>query len=350
MALVDTLYAATLVVSIPIIGVALYYVLDNLGKRGANPLAALLGGAIVWVSFALIYSIAPTYDVALWANRLQYVGIVINPAAWVLFALLYSDRERLVNKFSVGLLSIEPLAVLGLVFTNRSHDLWNAAVVPEGATYMVDGAQVTCDAMICYGATGPAFVAHALYSYVLLLAGAALVLSRALRSDGIPRGQAASMGIAVATPLVGNILSLFVLPDSVPDLTPVTFVVLGVAVVVGLYRYSLVDIDAFSGSVAVGDRSDPAVLVDDDGAVVDLNVAGAAVLGVDADQAVGMAVDGVFAEHTALLDRYRSDPLDPGGLGVDDPISGESYRIVASEVDPDGTPRTGWLYVFSPVD
>lgn len=350
MALVDTLYAATLVASIPIIGAALYYVLDNLGKRGAYPLAALLGGAIVWVSFALIYSLAPTYDVALWANRLQYVGIVINPAAWVLFALIYSDRERLANKFSVGLLSIEPLVVLGLVFTNRSHDLWNGAVVPEGSTYMADGAQVTCNAVICYGGNGPAFVAHALYSYVLLVAGAALVLSHALRSDAIPRGQAVSMAIAVAAPLIGNVLSLFVLPDSVPDLTPVTFVVMGVAVVVGLYRYSLVETGALSGSVSVGDREDPAVLVDDDDEVVDLNVAGAAVLGVDADQAVGMDVDDAFAEHTALLDRFRSDPLDLGGLGVDDPISGESYQVVASEVDPDGTPRSGWLYVFSPVD
>lgn len=350
MALVDTLYAATLVASIPIIGAALYYVLDNLGKRGAYPLAALLSGAILWVSFALVYSLAPTYDVALWANRLQYVGIVLNPAAWVLFALIYSDRERLANKFSAGLLSVEPLAVLALVFTNRSHDLWNVAAVPEGETYMLDGAQVTCDAVICYGANGPAFVAHALYSYVLLLAGAALVLSRALRSDAIPRGQAVSMAVAVATPLIGNVLSLFVLPDSVPDLTPVTFVVLGLAVVVGLYRYSLVDTDALRGTVAVTDRSDPAVLVDDDSTVVDLNVAGAAVLGVDADQAVGTAADEAFAEQTALLDRYRSDPLDPGGLGVDDPISGDSYQIVASEVDPDGTPQTGWLYVFSPVD
>lgn len=350
MALVDTLYAATLVASILIIAIALYYVLDNLGKRGAYPLAALLGGAILWVSFALIYSIAPTYDVALWANRLQYLGIVINPAAWLVFAFIYSDRERLVNKFSLGLLSIEPLAVIALVFTNRSHDLWNGAVVPEGTTYMSEGAQVTCDAVICYGGNGPAFVAHALYSYVLLLAGAALVLSRALRSDAIPRGQAVSMAIAVAAPLIGNVLSLFVLPDSVPDLTPVTFVVMGVAVVVGLYRYSLVETDALSGSVSVGDREDPAVLVDDDHAVVDLNVTGAAVLGVDADQAVGMDVDDAFAEHVPLLDRFRSGPLEPGGLEVADPISGEGYEVVASEVDPDGTPRTGWLYVFSPVD
>jgi len=350
MALVDTVYAATLLGSILIIATALYYVLDNLDKRGAYPLAALLGGAIVWVSFALIHSIAPTYDVALWANRIQYIGIVVNPAAWVVFALVYSDRERLANKFTVGLLSIEPLIVLGLVFTNTSHALWNGAVVPEGTTYMADGAQVTCDAVICYGGNGPAFIAHALYSYVLLLAGAALVLARALRSDAIPRGQAVSMGIAVAAPLIGNIFSLFVLPDSVPDLTPVTFVVMGVAVVVGLYRYSLVETDALSGTVSVGDRDDPAVLVDDDHDVVDLNVSGAAVLGIDADQAVGTAVDEAFAEHTALLDRFRSGPLEPGGLEVSDPISGEGYEVIASEVDPDGAPRTGWLYVFSPVD
>jgi hypothetical protein len=350
MALVDTLYVVTLVGSIPIIGVALYYVLNNLGKRGAYPLAALLAGSIVWVACSLIYSLAPTFQVALWANRLQYVGIVITPASWVLFALLYSDREHLVNNASIGLLSIEPLVVLGLVATNLRHDLWFTTAVPEGETYVVDGSQVACDAVICFGANGPGFLAHTLYSYVLLLTGAALVLSRALRSDAIPRGQAASMAVAVTVPTVGNVLSLFVLPDSVPDLTPVTFVVMGVAVVVGLYRYSLVDTDALTGAVSVRDREEPAVLVDDDHRVVEINVAGAAVLGVDADRAVGATVDEAFAEQSTMVERYREDPLEPGSLAVADPISGERYEVVASEVDPEGTPRRGWLYAFSGAD
>ncbi len=349
MALLDTLYAGTLLVSIPVIGIALYYVTNNRGRRGVQTLTALLVGTLVWLFGALIYNVAPTFRIALWTNRLQYIGIVIVPASWLLFAFVYSDREHLVNQFSIGLLSLEPLAVLGLVFTNRSHDLWNEAIVPSGETYVADGAQVTCDAVICFGGLGPGFLAHALYSYVVLLIGAGLVLSRALRSDAIPRGQAVSMLVAVAAPSVGNVVSLFVLPSDVPDLTPVMFSVMGVAVVVGLYRYSLVDTDALSGAVDVEDHDDPAVLVDDNDHVVGVNVAAAAVLGVDADNVRRAEVGKAFANHEELLNRFLSDPLSPGGLELEDPISGDRFEVTATEVSPEGTPREGWLYVFSPL-
>ncbi len=350
MALLDTVYAGTLLVSIPVIGVALYYVGNDRQRRGATSLTVLLVGTLVWLLGALIYNVAPTFRIALWTNRLQYLGIVAVPATWLLFSLVYSDRERFANRYAVGLLSVEPLVVLALVFTNRSHDLWNSAVVPEGQTYVVDGAQVTCDAVICFGSLGPGFLAHALYSYVILLAGAALVLSRALRSDAIPRGQAVSMVIAVAAPSIGNVVSLFVLPAEVPDLTPVMFGVMGVAIVVGLYRYSLVDTDALSGAVSVEDHDDPAVLVDDNDHVLALNVAAAAVLGVDADNAVRSPAEDVFDNHEELNNRYQSDRLSPGGLELEDPISGERYEVTATEVSPSGTPRGGWLYVFSPLD
>jgi len=346
----ETLYIAGLLVSIPLIGTSLYYVLDNLQLRGAQPLAVLLSGTIVWLLAAFMLTIASTFRVALWANRLQYVGIVVVPLSFAVFALLYSDREQYVNGYSIGLLSIEPIAVLALVVTSQSHDIWRESIVPSGEQYVVDGAQVTCDAVICFGPSGPGFQAHLLYSYVVLLIGAGLILSRALQSDAIPRGQAVSMLIAVVAPIVGNVASLFVLPAGAPDLTPVTFTIMGLAMVLGLYRYSLVETDALSGSVDVKTNERPAVLVDDENRIVELNIGAAAVLGVDADQVVGEDVDEVFGEQEDLLSAFETDPLSPGGLELADPISGDRYEVTATEVSPEGTPRSGWLYVFSPFD
>jgi len=340
------LYVALMLGSVPFTIAALYKVLDSTRRRGARPLVALLVGTLVWTVSALAVEFAPTFEVALYANRLQYLGIVLVPTAFLAFALMYVDHEHLVNGYSLGLLSLEPLAVLALVWTNRSHQLWIPDIVPEGGTYVVDGAQVTCEAVICFGDTGPGFLAHTLYSYGVLLAGAALVLWRPLRSSDVPRGQGVSMAVAVLAPLTANVASLFVLPAGFPDLTPAAFGISGVALVVGLYRYALVETSALSAAAGIDDRDAGAVLVGDDDEVVDLNVAAATVLGVDADTAVGAPADDAFETHEALRAAHGRDPETIAGTEVTDPISGERYAVGVEAVDPDGANTAGWLYEF----
>lgn len=339
-------YVALMLGSVPFTLAALYKVLDSTRRRGARPLAALLVGTLVWTLSALTVELAPTFTVGLYANRIQYLGIVLVPTAFLVFALMYVDREHLVNRYSLGALSLEPLAVLALVWTNPTHGLWTQGIVPEGGTYVADGTQATCRAVICFGDSGAAFLAHTLYSYVVLLAGAALVLWRPLRSSEVPRGQGVSMAVAVLAPLVANAASLFVLPSGFPDLTPVAFGVSGVALVVGLYRYSLVETSALSAAAAVDDRETAAVLVSDDDEVVDLNVAAATVLGVDADTAVGADAGDAFETHEALRAAHGRDHGTASGTEVADPISGERYEVDVAPVDPDGANTAGRLYEF----
>lgn len=349
MASINLTYVLLLVGATPFILASLYYVLNNLQRRGTKPLVTLLVGSLVWLLSALSLELAPTFEMALWANRIQYIGITLVPLGFVLFALAYYDRDDLVNGKSAILLSLEPIAVLALVFTNTSHDLWTTAVVGEGEQYVVGGAQTTCDAVICWGASGPGFLAHTFYTYTILLVGAALVLVRALSSDVIPRGQAITMSIAVGVPLVGNILSLFVLPPGTPDLTPVMFGVMGVALVVGLYRYSLVETGALTGTAAIEERENGAILLDDD-SVIEVNIEAAAVLGVDADTIVEESAAAAFANHEALQSAHADDPTTVDGETLKAPISGETYRVDVETIDPEGTTQTGWVYEFTTED
>lgn len=348
MATINVTYVVLLVGALPLILASLYYVLNDTRRPGARPLAVLLTGTLIWLLSAVALEIAPTFEVALWANRFQYFGITGVPLAFVLFALEYVGRDDLVNKYSVGLLSIEPIAAIALVWTNTSHSLWSSEVVGQGATYTTPEGAQTCGEVICFGVMGQGFLAHTIYSYVILLVGAVLVLSRPIRSSAIPRGQAVSMAVAVGAPLAANALSLFVLPSSFPDLTPVAFGMTGVALVVGLYRYSLVDTSALTAEAGVTDSPDAAVLVSDDDEIVELNVEAAKVLGVDADTVVGSDVDTAFAEHEPLRAGHGGDPGTLVGLELTTPISGETYKVDVSTIDPDGTPQTGRLYEFNP--
>jgi hypothetical protein len=340
-------YLVLILGSAPFTLAALYHVLNNLHRRGSRPLVAILVGTLVWGMSALVVEIAPSFQVGLYANRVQYFGIVAVPTAFLVFALIYANREYLVSKLSVGLLSLEPIAVIALVWTDSQHDLWTSGgIVGSGETYVVDGAQATCNAVICFGDSGIGFFAHTVYSYSILLVGAVLVLSRPIRSSDVPRGQAVSMAVAVGAPLAANVLSLFVLPTGFPDLTPVAFGVSGVAIVVGLYRYSLVETDALMEVAAVPERDDGAVLLEE-GRVSELNVEAAKVLAVDADSVVGAPVDDAFAGQEQLLEGHRDDPATVAGETLTDPITGETYLVSVEQVSPDAAPKTGWVYEFS---
>jgi hypothetical protein len=347
MGAVTTVYVPLLVVSFVPMVAALYAVLDNLDRRGGKPLAVMLGSTLVWTLGQLVGTTATEYTVALYANRFMYFGVTGVTFGWFLFALLYTDYDRYVNTASVGLLLVEPLAVLGLVFTNTRQDIWVSDVVARGET--LESATLACDAAICYGSSGPAFLAHTLYSYLLLGIGAVLVLRRVSDSDALHRAGVVSMVVGVLVPTLGNALSLFVLPDGAPDLTPVTFGVAGVAIVLALYRYSVVDSGPLASQANVDDRDQPAFLVDDQDTFVDCNVAGAAVLGVDADVATGSDVDAAFADQPALHDRYR-DGGDVEGLELTDDLSGESYTIHTESVTAPNRTREGTLFLLENAD
>jgi hypothetical protein len=154
------------------------------------------------------------------------------------------------------------------------------------------------------------------------------------------------MAVAVGAPLAANALSLFVLPSGFPDLTPVAFGISGVAIVVGLYRYSLVEKNVLMEVASVQERDDGAVLLEED-CISELNVEAAKVLGVDADTVVGRSVDDAFAGHEALLEGHRDGPETMAGETLTDPITGETYVVSVEQVSPDATPKTGWVYEFS---
>jgi hypothetical protein len=343
MALVETVYNALLVVSIPILVTALYYTVNRLSTRGARPIVAVLSGALIWLVFQLIQRMAPDFLVALTAYRITFFGIPIVVLGWFLFALEYTGRDHLVTRYSVAALSVEPLVVFGLVWTNTSHSLWNE-IARRGQSVTQAGVTETCQQVLCFGSQGPAFLVHTIYSYVLLAVGAVLVLIRVFRADEVQRAQAGAMIVAVAAPLVGNVLSLFVLPKTVPDLTPILFTVTGLAMVLGIYRYSLVDASPLASEADVNERDEPAFVVSDRDRIADINAAAGAVLEVDADEIVNADVEEAFEAVPELHERYASPTETPDGLTVANDLTSEQYEVNTENVSAPGDALGGTVF------
>lgn len=345
MAIAETLYNALLVISIFILAASLYYTVNHRSTRGARPLVLILSGALFWVLFRLVYGLAPDYQIALNGYRIMFLGVPLVVLGWLLFALEYTGRDHLVNRYSVAALSIEPLAVYGMVWTNTSYSLWNT-VAAKGETYLQDGVQQTCQEAICFVSNGEGFMIHTIYSYVLLAVGAALVLIRVYRADEVQRAQAGAMVVGVAAPLLGNVLSLFVLPSSVPDLTPILFTVTGLALAIGIFRYSLVDVSPLASEANIGELDQPAFVVTDRDRIADIDPADGAVLEVDTDEVVGSDIDDAFAAVPDLHEQYRTSTETPDGLRMSNDLTGESYQVTTEEVSAPGDALGGTIIIL----
>ncbi|MFC6954616.1 histidine kinase N-terminal 7TM domain-containing protein [Halorubellus litoreus] len=340
--LIPTLaYQATLVVAILATMGALYVVLDRASRPGGRPLLLLLGGSLVWLVVTFVYTVSFSFEVALIASKLTYIGIAFVPIGWFLFALEYTGRDHWIRTPLLAVLFLEGLVVNALVWV-RTDLIWTS-VERTGATG-------TGSEIIEFGAWGVGFFAHAAFAYLILFVGAALVLKGLFGASTAHRGQVVSMLVAVVFPTVGNAayLALSAAGILALDLTPIMFAVSAVAIVVGAYRYSLVDDSPLAAEVGLGEREDPAFLVDDTDTLVALNVPAAAVLGVDADQAPGSDVEDAFEEQSSLQDRYDRNPEAAEGLVLDDPLTGTDYVVNVERVDAPGAAHGGTLFVLDP--
>jgi len=197
---------------------------------GATWLALLLLGQVWWTTFLVFELEASTLAAkALWYD-IQWVGVVLVPVGWLLFALEYTGRDRYVRPGVVAAACVAPaITVLvvatgdpaGLIVANRE-----VADTAVGSFLRVD--------------PGPWYYVIAGYTYLLGLIGSVPIL-QLVRDDARPfRGQSAALLVGTAAPWVSSLLHVTgAIPVPGLDPTPLAFAVSGVAYLLALSRFRL---------------------------------------------------------------------------------------------------------------
>src|SRR5689334_14776351 len=104
-------------------GLALLVAGRRRSAPGALPFVVLTLAVAGWsLGYALEMLSANLASAVFWAKQ-EYLGIVILPLTWLLFALEYTGRKRWLTRQRIGLLLIEPIAIVALVETNERHHL-----------------------------------------------------------------------------------------------------------------------------------------------------------------------------------------------------------------------------------
>ncbi len=263
---------------------------------GALEIIAISGALAVWaVGYALEIAGADLAAKFFW-GQVQYLGIALVPFFWLMFVLAYTQQFYPWNWRRLRWLIVFPLITITLAFTTSWHGLiWATAYVKESGALRVLG--------VTYGAW---FWLHFVCSYVLLLAGAVILLRVVRQGQGLYRPQIAALIVAVISPWLGNAL-YFAGLSPIPglDLTPFAFTITLLALAWGIFGYRLGDIAPVARDLIVEGLRDGMLVLDLQKRIVDINPAAARMIGLPARQALGKPVDEVLAPWPHLIARFK---------------------------------------------
>lgn len=200
-----------LLILVAVVAAALaLYAWRRRGTPGAAALVALMAGVFVWsVGYAFEIAVDDLPAKIFWA-KVEYLGIVSVPLAWLAFSLQYNRPEGRLTGRRLALLAAIPLVALLLVWTNEAHGLiWTATSVDETGPPVL---------AVDYGA---GFWVYWTYSYLLLVIGTVLLVSGLARSISLYRKRGVALLLAALGPWIGNgayVLGLGTVPNL--DLPP----------------------------------------------------------------------------------------------------------------------------------
>ena len=160
-----------------------------------------------------------------------------------------------------------------------THDL--VRYYPAGATLATTQA----------AEAGPLFWPHLLYNNALIWTGTVLLVVTLSRMSRLYRGQSLLLVGAILLPIMLNLLfNLRVEPFRQVDLTPFAFVLTTAVLVWGVYQLSLLDLRPVARSQIFRTISDPVLVLDPDGRVLDANPAAGRLAGRPLAEVVGQPV------------------------------------------------------------
>ncbi len=307
---------------------------------GATWLALLLAGQVWWTTFLVFELEASTLAAkALWYD-VQWVGVVLVPIGWLLFALEYTGRDRYVTPSVVAAASVAPAITVLIV---AMGDPYGLLVADRAIADTAVGSFLRVE-------PGSWYYVIAGYTYLLGLIGSVPIL-QLVRDDARPfRGQSAALLVGTATPWISSLLYISgVIPVPGLDPTPLAFAVSGVAYLFALTRFRLLTLTPAprrrARQLVFEQLHDPVFVVGTGGYVLDLNRCAASVFEIDRRTAIGEAAAAVVPRYDALDGEHG----DVGPLSILGRDGQRPYEVTVRRVTDDHGRAIGRLVVYHDV-
>ncbi len=303
---------------------------------GGMSLALLLASVSLWALASAFEYAAVGVPLKVLCAKIEYIGVVSSPLFFLSFALEYSQCAHWLTPKHALLLSMVPLATLGLAWTNERHGLvWSGfAPSPSGHNLVVYS-------------HGPAYwIGVSGYDYAITLIGSILLVWATVRFPALYRRQPVLLLTGLAVPWVGNIiytLGLSLLPGLEP--TPLLMTFSGLAYGIVIFRFGLLPLVPVAREALIETLPDGVLVLDMHRRAVDINPAARRLLGRDMESVLGQPDAQVFSRWPDLAARLGEPSNAPLEVSLREP-GGRRLEVRATPMIDRKGRATGRLVVL----
>ena len=250
-------------------------------------------GIGIWsLSYGFELSSTTLEQMLFWIN-IEYLGIALMPAFWFLFILKFTGRDKWLNTRNfIWIISI-PLTTLLMVWTNNFHHLhYKSVSIDNSGSFPLLSIE-----------TGPWYLIHTLYFYILLAWGVVMLINKFRKSDPVFKRQNLIILLAAFIPWLANIAYLFGFrPMGHIDSTPFAFVLTVFMLSIGLLRFRLLDIIPTAREKILEAMKEGLIVTDNLDRIIDLNLEMKKILSISGENLIGKNIDCVFPNQPELFE------------------------------------------------
>ncbi|RRR74225.1 MAG: PAS domain-containing protein [Candidatus Viridilinea halotolerans] len=306
----------------------------------ARSLLVLVVATAIWSLGNALETSNTHFTAKLLLIQFQYVGIILVPFAWFAFAMLYAGRNHLLTwKIFALPAALQSVSLLAMI-TNEWHHFFLPPFelrydVELGLHYMAGG-------------FGPLWYMHACVSYILTLAGTALVLTALPRAAQTYRVQTSAILVGVALPWIASIL--YVTGNSpLPrlDPTPIAFAASSLAFMVGITRYHMLDLVPMARGAVISHMDDGVVVLDAKRRIVDANPAALRLVGCTLDEVIGHRIIEFLPGYEHLVAQFHDIDTVATELELNRGAGPEYYNLRITSIHDRQGRLTGRVVVLS---
>jgi len=263
-------------------------------NSGAMQLAALMFAITLWAICGMLEAAAVQLpDKILW-SQLSYFGIVSTPVIWLIFAVRFARREHWFPIWARWGLWLFPVATLTVALTNPWHQLlWGEITPSRYPNVLVYTHNVW-------------FWLHLGYSYLLMLAGTALLILGLQKSRHQRTVQSVLILLGALIPWAGNMIYASGLsPIPGLDITPLVLVFSGSLIAADILQFGLLDLVPLARDAVVERMPDGVIVIDEQDRVVDINPAARELFSGSGSDFIGRPVRSFFLVWSSLSERLK---------------------------------------------
>ena len=294
-----TTFHFPLLLSVLITASALFTVMQRSRHWLGKPLFYLVLSVLVYSFFYFLETAAADVAQKEFFSSIKYIGAVMVPVFFLLFSINFSSWglcRR--NRLFVFLLFIIPVMVILFIWIPRLH------------SYIFTGYELLWfnEILLMRHLLGPVFWVHFVYSYLLTLAGAGILLRGIISGREKMKGSIAALVVGCFIPLLGNMVHLFGGFELLQflDLTSFSFSFSSALFVFVMVHYRVDDYVYLTHNLLLKNLKEGIIVLDHETRIVEINSSGAALFNRTPEDMTGQILSETVKKNKAVLDRFKS--------------------------------------------